>query len=129
MSLEITILLYSLLLLAIMAAAEGLSYTLIHGPKQSSQGRDGFPIIHPGMPGRLYRAIQNYKENLLIFIPLILVAHQLGISNENTQLGAQLFLAARIVYVPMYLWSVPFLRSIAFAVSLFGCILITYGIL
>ena len=41
-----------------------------------------------------------------------------------TALGAQLYFWARVVYVPLYLAGIPYLRSLAWAVSVAGVLMV-----
>ena len=128
MTYEIIFLLLALLLLLAQTFAEGFITGRTYGLKTASEGRDDIPLIQPGKPGRLYRAIQNYKENLFYFIPLVLLTAILDVSNNFTVAGVTLFLIARIVYVPLYVFSVPWFRGVAFGFGLIGCFSIAYGL-
>lgn len=128
MPVEIIILLFVLLWLCAQTFVEGVMIAKSYGIKTASEGRDDIPLVRPGMPGRLYRAIQNYKESLFYFIPLVLLTAIFEVSNAHTIFGAQIFLAARIVYVPLYIFSVPYLRGAAFTAGLIGCINVAYGL-
>jgi uncharacterized MAPEG superfamily protein len=50
-------------------------------------------------------------EALAFFAALILVAQLAGKTNAATALGAQLFFWARLVYVPVYIIGIPWLRT------------------
>ena len=49
--------------------------------------------------------------------------------SAETVLGCQLFLAGRLLYLPLYAFGVPVVRTIAWAVSLSGLITIIKAIL
>ena len=61
-------------------------------------------------------------ENLPLFIALVLIAQLGGRPDAMTALGAELFFWARLVV--LYIAGVPWLRTLAWAVSLIGLILI-----
>jgi uncharacterized MAPEG superfamily protein len=63
-------------------------------------------------------------ENLLLFAPIVLVAHATGVSNETTVLGAQLFFGARLAHAVIYMAGLPWIRPAAFAVALAGTLMI-----
>jgi uncharacterized MAPEG superfamily protein len=92
------------------------------------------PRDEPGPPvgkitGRLKRAQANLYETLPLFAAALLIAHVAGREGALTLWGAWLYLLARIVYVPLYALGVPWVRSLAWTVSLLGLALILFAIL
>ena len=92
------------------------------------------PRDEPGPPvgkvtGRLQRAQKNLYESLPLFAAAVLVAHVAGREGALTLWGAWLYLIARIVYVPLYGFGVPMVRSIVWGVSLLGLALVLIAIL
>ncbi|KAF1021323.1 MAG: hypothetical protein GAK30_01944 [Paracidovorax wautersii] len=79
--------------------------------------------------GRLRRAQANLFETLPLFAIAILIAHVADRNGALTHWGAALYLAARIVYVPLYAWGVCYLRSAAFCVSFAGLVMVLVAIL
>ena len=79
--------------------------------------------------GRLARAQSNLFETLPLFAAAVLIAHVAGRESGMTKIGAELFLAARVIYVPLYAFGVPVVRSVAFAASVVGLVLILVAIL
>ena len=69
---------------------------------------------------RLKRAQDNLFETLPLFLGAVLIAHVAGREDGVTALGAQLYFWGRVAYVPLYAWGVPFVRSLAWAVSIVG---------
>jgi uncharacterized MAPEG superfamily protein len=80
--------------------------------------RDVLPEATP-LGGRAQRAAANSIEALLLFAPLALAAELAGHGAEAL-LGAQLFLAARLIYLPVYLVGIPILRSLVWGVGVAG---------
>jgi uncharacterized MAPEG superfamily protein len=85
--------------------------------------REGLPEF-AGWAGRAYRAHRNMLESLVLFAALVLVAQVTGKANATTALGAQLFFWARLVYAPVYIAGIPWLRTGVWFVSIVGLILI-----
>jgi uncharacterized MAPEG superfamily protein len=77
-----------------------------------------------GWAGRAHRAHRNMLESLVLFAALVLVAQVTGKANATTALGAQLFFWARLVYAPVYIAGIPWLRTGVWFVSIVGLILI-----
>ena len=79
--------------------------------------------------GRLRRAQANLFETLPIFAAAVLIAHVGDREGALTLWGAWLYLAARIVYVPLYALGIPYLRSCVWLVSMAGVIMLLAAIL
>ena len=85
--------------------------------------RDNMPEIH-GWGGRAARAHHNMLENLVLFAALVLSAQAVGLSNTMTVLGAQLFLWGRVAYAVLYVAGVPWARTVVWAISVVGMLMI-----
>ena len=66
---------------------------------------------------RAIRAHTNAVENLVIFIPAVLVAHELSISTPATHMAVVVYFFARLVHFIVYTLGIPVLRTLAFAVA------------
>ena len=82
----------------------------------------------PDWAQRSHRAHQNLVENLIPFAALILVAHLAGAANETTAFGARLFFWARILHALFHIAAVPWLRTVAFAASWAGSLIVFWQI-
>ena len=77
----------------------------------------------PPLPNWAYRSERAQRNMLANFVPfavLVLVAHQTGLANAETAYGAVVFFWARLAYAIIYIAGVPYLRTVAFIVSLGG---------
>jgi uncharacterized MAPEG superfamily protein len=90
--------------------------------------RDGLPEM-TGWAARAARAHRNMLESFALFAALVLTAQVAGRANGMTALGAELFFWARLVYVPVYLIGIPWVRTGVWAVSIAGLILILVQLL
>jgi len=93
------------------------------GPAYFMGARDSDPTPGP-VHGRAQRAHRNYQENLAPFLGLGVLA--LIVPDADTAqavLGAQVFVLARIAYLPSYLAAVPVLRSGLYTVSFVGLVM------
>jgi uncharacterized MAPEG superfamily protein len=66
---------------------------------------------------RLKAAHYNTVENLVVFAPLVLTLHVLGISTPTTALACAAFFWARLAYVIIYTIGLPVARTLAFTVG------------
>lgn len=129
MSTELTVLAWTLVLALIQVLLPSVLRTRETGIGYNASARD-----QPGPPqrkftGRLFRAQSNLYETLPVFAAAVLIAHVAGRENALTLSGAWMYLIARVVYLPLYAFGVPFLRSLAWLVSLLGIILVLVPII
>jgi Predicted membrane protein len=66
---------------------------------------------------RAIRAHQNAIENLMIFAPAVLIAHELNISTPVTRAAAAAYFAARLLHFIVYTAGVPLMRTLTFTVG------------
>jgi uncharacterized MAPEG superfamily protein len=110
------------LLLAVLASVAGRGMPWALGPRD-----DAWPAL--GKTGaRLERAYRNFLETFPFFAAAVLLAHALGISTPMSVLGAQLYFWARVVYVPVYVIGIPFLRTLVWTAGLVGIVLVLLAI-
>lgn len=81
--------------------------------------RDNLPPATP-LAGRAERAARNMLEGMLLFAVLMLAAHVAGVLGPRVALGAQIFFWARLVYFPVYLAGVTYVRTAVWAASVVG---------
>ena len=79
--------------------------------------------------GRLYRAQANFLETFPIAAAAILMVVVTGRTGSLTEIGAILWLAARVIYLPLYAAGVPVVRTIAFLLSVVGILLVLRPVL
>ncbi|SFE00938.1 Uncharacterized conserved protein, MAPEG superfamily [Sulfitobacter brevis] len=66
-----------------------------------------------GMTARVARALDNSVVAMALFAPAVLILVLLDRTNATTLLCAQVFLIARIIYLPVYAMGVPTIRTLA----------------
>jgi len=69
---------------------------------------------------RLKCAHYNAVENLVVFAPLVLTAHALGLSNYAIAVSATVYFWARVVHALAYTFAIPWVRTLAFVTGV-GC--------
>jgi len=123
MSPELTFLVWSgvlalvQMLIAVIGAQGQVSLPLLVG------NREAMPAL-TGWGGRAQRAHLNLLESLVVFAIAVLVAEMAGRTNAMTALGAALFFWGRLAYALVYLAGVPWLRTLVWAVSVAGIVLV-----
>ena len=66
---------------------------------------------------RLANAHRNAIENLVVFAPLAIAVHVLGMGTAQTATAAATFFFARVAHAVIYTAGIPLLRTIAFTVG------------
>ncbi|HEX4418217.1 MAG TPA: MAPEG family protein [Kofleriaceae bacterium] len=88
--------------------------------------RDAMPAPTP-IADRADRATKNMLENLVLFVALVVAVG--GHNPGRAVLGAEIFVAARIVYWPIYLAGISGLRTAAWSVGLVGLVILGSALL
>lgn len=129
MSTELYLLCWTLILALAQILLPGFFRTRETGSSYNMGARD-----EPGPPvgkvtGRLQRAQANLLETLPLFAIAILVAHIAGREGAMTLTGAILYLVARVLYLPLYAAGIPVVRTLVWAASLVGLLLVLVPLL
>ena len=132
MAIELTYLVWSVALFFVMILAQAVAGILsgkatvseLVGPRDD-MAKDGLTPFH----GRTKRAQANYIESMCMFVPLVLVAAVTNSFSEVTALGAALFFWGRLVFAPTYWFGVPWVRTLAWFVSIAGILMILWELL
>lgn len=128
MSPDLKYLLFSAILcfVQVLVAASGANNQV--GLNTLAGNREGLPEI-TGWAGRARRAHLNMVENLVLFAALVLIAAAAGKANATTAMGAMIFFWARLAYAIIYLIGIPWLRTVAWFVSVIGMAMIAWALL
>jgi len=122
MTAEVSLLVWSVALCFVqMAVAASGSVLQVGLPTLAGNREDMAPPS--GWVGRAHRAHRNMLENLPLFIALVLAVSLTQSSNATTVLGAQLFFWGRLAFALIYLAGIPWVRTLAWAVSVAGLVL------
>ena len=122
---EFILLAFTLILALVQIGAAAIARTAELGAKWNAGPRDGDNPPPGKLAGRLMRAQANLFETLPIFIGAVIMAHIAGKDGTIlTFLGAHLYFFARVIYVPLYAFGVPVVRSLCWIVSAVGLVMI-----
>jgi uncharacterized MAPEG superfamily protein len=73
--------------------------------------------------GRATRALANYVENLTPFVAVALALIVTQRTGGSGALGATIWVLARIVYIPVYLFGIMYARTAAWTISIIGLVM------
>lgn len=128
---ELTYLAYTIALFFVVVIVQAGAGIRQHGGMTLANSRDGLPAPNTYL-ARCKRLVDNYRENLWFFVPLVLIAAVSGISNQWTVLGAQIFFFSRLGHAIWYIGGWPILRPLFWLAGIIACALIflaLFGIL
>ena len=118
----------ALLLLVHIFAAVHLK-TKQYGRKWNVGARDeSLPPLDP-VAGRLARAQANFQETFPIAIVALLGVVIAGRTSALTALGGWIWLGARTIYLPLYAFGVPVVRTVVFTISIAGLVMVLWPLL
>ena len=123
MRIELVLLAWATVLTLVQALIAAQGAMMQVGLQTLAGNRERLPEI-TGWAGRAARAHRNMIENMVLFVALVLAVVITNKTNAMTQLGAQIFLYARIAYAVVYIIGLPWVRTAVWAVSVVGLALI-----
>jgi len=123
MSIDLKLLIWSVALALVQMVIAVIGAQMQVGLPPLVGNRENLPAMS-GWAGRAQRAHRNVLESIVMFAILVLVANVTGKANAMTALGSELFFWSRVAYAAIYLAGIPWIRTIAWGVSLVGLLLI-----
>ncbi len=122
---ETTMLLWSVVLGLVQLVIASMAMTQDVGLPYNLSSRDAPPAKPMGkIAGRLVRAFGNFRETFALFAASVLLVVLLHKQDHMSALGAQLYFWARVVYVPVYALGIQVVRTIVWAVSIVGLVMV-----
>ncbi|MES2017579.1 MAG: MAPEG family protein [Pseudomonadota bacterium] len=129
MTTELTLLAWTVVLALVQICIAAAFRSQETGMTYNMGARDAAaPPMRP-VTARLYRAQANLFETLPLFAALVLIAHVAGRDSAMTLLGCQLYLGARVLYVPLYAAGIAVVRSLAWGVAVAGLVMLLMAVL
>lgn len=122
---ELTLLFWSVILTFVLILIPATEALMKNGPDVQGGPRDDMPEATV-FNKRATRLSKNMIENMVLFVPLVLIASAANITNDMTILGAQIFFYARLVHAVIYLAGWPKVRPLAWFVGVIGMGLIAF---
>ncbi|MGE7369634.1 MAPEG family protein [Neorhizobium sp. NPDC001467] len=124
----LTLLCLSVVLLIVHILLQGNFATKERGRAWNAGARDGDNEPKGVLAGRSARASKNYQETYPAFIGLLLAMILTGDMSGWGLTGGTVWLIARIVYIPLYLAGIPYVRSLVWLVSIVGLVIMMVGL-
>lgn len=128
MSIELQYLIFAVFLVLLQMVLQSVAGFLANGLKGAVGSRDD-EVLTSGIGGRFERAYYNMLETFPVFAALVLTVHVSESWDTTSALAVQLYFWARVAYIPLYVSGIPFLRSIAWVVSMVGIVMLAWPLL
>lgn len=124
MTIELRMLMWSVVLGLLLIMIATLCTVGQRGLAWAASPRDEVKPPLTGIGGRLDRARANFLETFPLFLAVVVAAHLLQRHDSATVLGAQLYFWARVAHVPVYAAGIPYLRTLIWAASIVGIVML-----
>jgi len=128
MTIELKMLALSVALGLIQIVTASHAASMQRGYRWAAGPRDEIPPPLTGIAGRLDRAVRNFLETFPFFAAAVLAAQIVGRHDWMTVWGVQLYFWARALYVALYAFGVPLIRSLAWNAATIGIALILFAL-
>ena len=111
---------FSVILLLVHIFLQAFFATRELGTQWNMGARDGSDRAKSLFAGRATRASANFRETYPAFLALMLLSEFLPVNVMMTVVGGTLWAIARVFYLPLYLFGVPYIRTVVWLVSIVG---------
>ena len=129
MSIELQYLVFAVFLLLLQLVLQVMAGFLTRGFTGVIAGPKDDDEIDDGMLGRVEHAFYNMLETFPIFATLVLAVHVTESFTPLTALAAQIYFWGRVVYLPVYIMGIPFLRTLIWLIASAGIVLLAWPLL
>ena len=102
----------------------GNARTVELGAKWNMGARDEKTQDLKPLTGRLLRAQSNFFETFPLFASAVLIVAVSHTYSAYSYWGCIIYLVARIIYLPIYAFGIPVIRTIIWLISIVGLLLV-----
>ena len=125
----VVLLVLSVALLVFHIGLQGMLATRELGAQWNAGPRDAAREPSGVLAGRAARASANFRETYPGFLALAVAAAVMNDPSGFGLVGGWLWFVARLVYIPLYLAGIPYIRSLVWLVSLAGLAVMAGGVI
>lgn len=124
MGMEGTMLLWSVVLGLVQILIASMAVNKDVGLPYNLSSRDEASPPVGKVAGRLVRAGANFRETFGLFAVSVILVMLLHRQSATSAIGAQLYFWARLVYVPVYALGIAVVRTLIWAISIAGLVMV-----
>jgi uncharacterized MAPEG superfamily protein len=129
MSTELVILGWSVVLLLAQIVIQASLATSELGLGYAMGARDEGRALSSRLAGRADRVLRNFLQTFPAFVALAIGVTVAGKAGGAAAVGAHLYFWARVAYIPAYLLGVAVVRTLIWAVSIVGLVMMVAAFL
>lgn len=122
MSVELTMLAFAMVLGMLHLLLAGRLNNGQRGTRWNLGARDGEPPPVTPIAARTERARRNFMETFPFFASVVLALSILSRHNNWTVYGSEAYVAARVLYLPLYMFGVFGLRTLVWLIGTVGLV-------
>ena len=119
MSLELICLYAAMVLALVHLTAASFTFKAQVGNRYAVGARDA-DLKPSGVAGRLDRAQRNFLETFAVFVAAVMMLEFLDRTGVLSAWGSVMYVAGRILFLPLYAWGVPWLRTFSWNFATLG---------
>lgn len=123
MSFELICLYGAMVLALVHLTAASFTFKAQVGNRYTVGARDE-DLKPAGVAGRLDRAQRNFLETFAVFVAAVLMVEHLDRAGPLSAWGSGLYLAGRVLFLPLYAAGVPWLRTFSWNAATLGLVLV-----
>ncbi len=128
MSIELQYLIFAIFLVLIQMVFQSVAGIMANGLMGAAGSRDD-EVLTTGIGGRFERAYYNMLETFPIFAALVLIVHVTESWDSTSAIAVQVYFWCRVAYIPLYIITIPFLRTFAWVGSMIGILMLAWPLL
>ena len=128
MSVELKMLLFTIVLGVLQLLMATTASTMRRGLGWNLSARDEKKPDLTGIPGRMDRSFKNLMETFVFFVGAVLALQLSSKNGSISSLGSEIYFGCRLIYVPIYIFGIPVLRTLVWTASMIGLFMILFQI-
>ena len=124
MSVELRMLVWAVVLGLVQIAIAATLTTSQRGFAWGVGARDDTSGTLTPLAGRCVRASANFLETFPLFAVALIAVVLAGKTGDQSRFGAWLYVIARVAYTPVYALGLPIVRTVIWAFSMIGILMV-----
>jgi uncharacterized MAPEG superfamily protein len=124
MTTELLMLALSVVLGFVHISTSAIACTHQYGSKWNLSARDAQMPPPAPLAARLQRASHNFFETFPLFAAVVLIADAVNRHGPLAVWGSELYLVARVIYLPLYAAGIPVARTVVWTAASIGIFMV-----
>lgn len=127
MTVELLSALFVVALGSVQVMLQAVVYRRVHGVSYANSAQDSPSLASDTiLLGRLTRALRNLHETLPFFLGVVIILALMDVSTPVSRMSAIVFAGARLVYLPLYVFGIPYVRGMVWGISFIALVVLLF---